>query len=131
MARKPTDQVQLKLRFDEKLRRKLELAAERADRSMNAEIIYRLEQSFADSDILTRIEKKMDEIKDGIQETQDQQYERLPDPRYRPRHRPDHELEEADRRADRGMDQQRRQRISNRVVTDRSEGCRECCPRAH
>jgi len=77
MARKPTDQVQLKLRFDEKLRRKLELAAERADRSMNAEIIYRLEQSFADSDILTRIEKKMDEIKDGIQETQDQQYERF------------------------------------------------------
>jgi hypothetical protein len=46
MARKPTDEVQLKLRFEEKLRRRLERAAEQNKRSMNAEIIHRLEQSF-------------------------------------------------------------------------------------
>jgi Arc-like DNA binding domain len=46
MARKATAPVQLKLRFDEKLRRKLEHAALRNDQSMNAEIIHRLEQSF-------------------------------------------------------------------------------------
>ena len=45
MARKPTDQVQLKLRFDERLRRHLEREAERNGRSMNAEIIARLERS--------------------------------------------------------------------------------------
>jgi hypothetical protein len=46
MARKPTDTVQLNLRFSEALRRRLEREAERNDRSMNAEIIDRLEQSF-------------------------------------------------------------------------------------
>jgi hypothetical protein len=43
MAKKPTDQVQLKLRFDERLRRKLEQEAIRNDRSLNSEIVYRLE----------------------------------------------------------------------------------------
>ena len=46
MARKPADQVQLKLRFDERLRGHLEREAARNQRSMNAEIIARLEQSF-------------------------------------------------------------------------------------
>jgi Arc-like DNA binding domain len=46
MARKPADAVQLKLRFQEALRRRLERAADQAERSMNAEIIYRLEKSF-------------------------------------------------------------------------------------
>jgi hypothetical protein len=46
MARKPTDEVQLKLRFEERLRRRLERAAESNNRSMNAEIIHRLEESF-------------------------------------------------------------------------------------
>jgi hypothetical protein len=46
MARKLTDTVQLKLRFDEKLRRRLEREAAQNARSMNAEIIQRLEQSF-------------------------------------------------------------------------------------
>jgi hypothetical protein len=45
VRRKPTDQVQLKLRFDERLRRKMEDAAARNDRSLNSEIIARLEQS--------------------------------------------------------------------------------------
>jgi Arc-like DNA binding domain len=47
MARKSTDTVQLKLRFSETLRRKLERAAARNNRSMNTEIIHRLEESFA------------------------------------------------------------------------------------
>jgi hypothetical protein len=46
MARKPTETVHLKLRFDEKLRRKIEAAATKNDQSMNAEIIQRLEESF-------------------------------------------------------------------------------------
>ena len=46
MARNPTDEIQLKLRFAEALRRRLERAAADNNRSMNAEIIHRLEQSF-------------------------------------------------------------------------------------
>jgi len=47
MARKPTDEVQLKLRFSEALRRRLERVAGRNNRSMNTEIIHRLEESLA------------------------------------------------------------------------------------
>jgi arylsulfatase A-like enzyme len=50
MARKPTDGVQLKLRFSEALRRRLEREAKRQERSMNAEIIHRIEQSFQKED---------------------------------------------------------------------------------
>ena len=46
MARKPTDEVQLKLRFNERLRHRLERAASQNARSMNAEIVERLAQSF-------------------------------------------------------------------------------------
>jgi len=46
MARKPTDTVQLKLRFSERLRRRLEQAAKHNDWSMNAEIVNRLDTSF-------------------------------------------------------------------------------------
>jgi hypothetical protein len=45
MARKPTDEVQLKLRFSEALRRRLERVAKHNNRSMNTEIVHRLEQS--------------------------------------------------------------------------------------
>jgi hypothetical protein len=45
MARKPTDTVKLQLRFQESLRRRLERAAARNNRSMNTEIIHRLEES--------------------------------------------------------------------------------------
>src|SRR5262249_55789364 len=50
VTRKPADLVQLKLRFDERLRRRIERAAERNECSMNAEIIKRLEQSFEQVD---------------------------------------------------------------------------------
>jgi hypothetical protein len=51
MARKPTDMVQLKLRFSEALRRRLEREAARNNRSMNTEIIHRLEESFRQHEI--------------------------------------------------------------------------------
>jgi hypothetical protein len=50
MARKPTDEVGFRLRFDELLRRRIEKAAEQNNQSMNAEIIDRLERSFAQED---------------------------------------------------------------------------------
>jgi Arc-like DNA binding domain len=50
MARKPTDTVHLRLRFGEKLRRRLERAAAENKQSMNAEIIRRLEESFRKQD---------------------------------------------------------------------------------
>ena len=50
MPRNPFDTVQLKLRFPEKLRLQIEAAADRNQRSMNAEIIERLEQSFQRQD---------------------------------------------------------------------------------
>ena len=46
MARKKTDTVQLKLRFSEALRRRLEREAKQQKQSLNGEIISRLEQSF-------------------------------------------------------------------------------------
>jgi len=45
MARKPSETVQLKLRFAESLRRQLEREANRHDVSMNSEIIRRLAES--------------------------------------------------------------------------------------
>src|SRR6516162_6235212 len=50
MARKLTDTVQLKLRFSEALRRRLEREAKRQEQSLNAEIIGRLEQTFRKSE---------------------------------------------------------------------------------
>ena len=77
MQRKLTDQVQLKLRFDEKLRRKLEKAAEKNDHSMNAEIVNRLERSLQDQEILTEIRNELAAMKQAMMETQDEQFERF------------------------------------------------------
>jgi hypothetical protein len=48
VARKPSDRAELRLRFTEGLRRRLERAAKTNLRSMNHEIIVRLERSFQD-----------------------------------------------------------------------------------
>jgi hypothetical protein len=48
--RKLADTVQLKLRFPEKLRRRIEAAAAKNQQSMNLEIVERLEQSFQRDD---------------------------------------------------------------------------------
>jgi Arc-like DNA binding dprotein len=50
MARKPTDTVQLKLRFSEALRRRLEREAKDREHSLNSEIVNRLAQSFRKED---------------------------------------------------------------------------------
>jgi len=58
MARKKTDVVQLKLRFSETLRRRLEREAKQQKQSLNGEIISRLEQSFRkaeDTDLIARV----------------------------------------------------------------------------
>jgi len=56
VARKLTDGVQLKLRFDERLRRRLAKEAENNKQSMNAEIIGRLEESFRRQDAAEQAE---------------------------------------------------------------------------
>jgi hypothetical protein len=50
MARKTTDPVQLKLRFQEGLRRRLDREAKRNGRSLNSEIIHRLQRTLAIDD---------------------------------------------------------------------------------
>ena len=52
MTRKQSETAELRLRFAEKLRLRIESAASRNQRSMNAEIIHRLEQSFQRHDQL-------------------------------------------------------------------------------
>src|SRR5437763_10763628 len=46
MARKPSDMIQIKIRVREDLRRRLEQAAHKADRSINSEMASRLADSF-------------------------------------------------------------------------------------
>src|SRR6516225_12167633 len=46
MARKPSDVIQIKIRVREDLRRQLEQAANKADRSINSEMASRLADSF-------------------------------------------------------------------------------------
>jgi|SRR5262245_8868029 len=48
MARKPTDIATLSLRIREELRRQIEREAKRQDRSLNSEIVRRLENSLSD-----------------------------------------------------------------------------------
>jgi hypothetical protein len=52
MVRKPTDMVQLKLRFPEALRRRLEREAKRHGHSLNTEIVMILEGAFRESDAI-------------------------------------------------------------------------------
>lgn len=56
MPRKPSDTVQLKLRFPERLRVRIENAASKSGHSMNSEIVRRLEQSFSRDDVSGIIE---------------------------------------------------------------------------
>jgi hypothetical protein len=54
MARKPTDTVQLKLRFPEALRRRLVREAKRRGESLNGYIVRVLEEAFQESDDIQR-----------------------------------------------------------------------------
>jgi hypothetical protein len=73
MPRKPTDEVQLKLRFKERLRQRLSRAAAQSDHSMNAEIIRRLELSFSQEDVISslkvHLERMQADILRGLEET--------------------------------------------------------------
>jgi hypothetical protein len=62
MARKLTDTIQLKVRFDERLRRRIEKAAEQNKHTMNAEIVARLELSFQREDMREIVQKTVGEI---------------------------------------------------------------------
>jgi Arc-like DNA binding domain len=62
MARKPSEQVKLNLRFTEALRSRLEKQAARNNRSMNEEIIRRLEDSFRRDDLMTVVDALSDKI---------------------------------------------------------------------
>jgi hypothetical protein len=55
MPRKPTDIVQINLRIRERLRARLEREAEKSNDSLNAEMINRLEESFAEEDRLSDV----------------------------------------------------------------------------
>jgi Arc-like DNA binding domain len=56
MARKRTELRPVMVRLPETLRRRVERDAERNGRSMNTEIIHRLEQSFAEVDLRDTVE---------------------------------------------------------------------------
>lgn len=62
MNRKPSDPVKTNLRFTEALRSRLEKAATKNNRSMNEEIIRRLEASFAKEDRRQEFDQLADRI---------------------------------------------------------------------
>jgi hypothetical protein len=66
MTRRQSDTVQLKLRFPERLRLRIESAADRNQRSMNAEIIHRLEQSFQKDDQAALVEATATAVVDKL-----------------------------------------------------------------
>jgi hypothetical protein len=57
MARKPSDQVKLNLRFTEALRARLVKNADKNQRSLNEEIVRRLEESFKGDDLEEFLER--------------------------------------------------------------------------
>ena len=62
MSRRASSAVGLQLRFSEQLRRKIEKAARDNDRSMNAEIVDRLENSFLQEKEAARETKVLNEL---------------------------------------------------------------------
>jgi hypothetical protein len=70
MARKATDTIKLQLRLPERLRRRLEKAAETQERSMNSEIVGRLEASFRAEDWEAKLEAAADRALQKLRPTQ-------------------------------------------------------------
>jgi len=68
VARKLADTVQLKLRFSERLRRRLEQAAKDNKQSMNTEIVSRLDASLQREDLEEMIARA---VKDGLKAQQE------------------------------------------------------------
>jgi len=67
MTPKQSEMAELRLRFPEKLRLRIESAASRNQRSMNAEIIHRLEQSFRTNDQLALAEAAATAVIDKLE----------------------------------------------------------------
>jgi hypothetical protein len=70
MARKATDTIQLKVRMSEALRRQMEDAAARNGRSMNAEIVARLQRSvLGEENAITALAKMLlDSVPNNVRE---------------------------------------------------------------
>ena len=68
VKRKKTDWVQFKVRFREDLRRRLEAAAKAQERSLNGEIVARLEQSFGRGSLSYQINELEDLIRATVRE---------------------------------------------------------------
>jgi hypothetical protein len=66
MARKPADPVKLNLRFTEALRSRLEKSAVKNNRSMNEEIVRRLEESFGKDDMVQTLEAVADRLAEKV-----------------------------------------------------------------
>jgi hypothetical protein len=66
MARKPTDPVKLNLRFTEALRARLEKQATKNNRSLNEEIINRLQESFRQEDMMIELEKLSERLSERM-----------------------------------------------------------------
>ena len=75
--RKQSATVDLKVRVKEPLRAALERAARQRGRSLNAEIVQRLERSLQDEDILTKISSQLAGIEKAMMEKQEEQFEKL------------------------------------------------------
>jgi hypothetical protein len=60
VARKPTDTVKLQLRLTERLRRLLKQAAKDQKRSLNAEILHRLDETFLRQNTLALMREHAD-----------------------------------------------------------------------
>jgi len=73
--RKRTDIVQFKVRLRENLRRRLETAAKGQERSLNSEIVARLEQSFEQAS-LTNIHDRIGGLLGRFEENVLKQYEK-------------------------------------------------------
>jgi hypothetical protein len=67
MGRKPTDNVSLKLRLREALRRKIEKAAEKKKISANAEAVERIERTFEEEEEWEQRAKELEEQKEEIE----------------------------------------------------------------
>ena len=67
MAKKSTETIHLKLRLPEGLRRQIEKSAARNERSMNSEILIRLQNSFEQPGIEEIIKTTVDAVFKGIE----------------------------------------------------------------
>jgi hypothetical protein len=69
-AKKPQDIVPLMLRLREALRQRLAKDAEKAAKSLNAEIVDRLEASYAKDERIEELRKRLDDVRPNLEAVQ-------------------------------------------------------------